>query len=40
MNCATEEADIHRNGLKQMVKARGGLEKLGLDGFLAYIITL
>lgn len=40
MNCHTEEAEVHKSGLRQMVESSGGLEKLGLDGFLARIITV
>jgi hypothetical protein len=40
MNSHAEEAEIHKSGLQQMVKSRGSLEILGLDGFLAHLITL
>lgn len=35
-----EEADIHKMGLQQMVKANGGLQRLGLGGFLSHTIVL
>ncbi|KAH8807127.1 hypothetical protein F5884DRAFT_788585 [Xylogone sp. PMI_703] len=34
------EAEIHKRGLRQMVKSRGGLSSLGFDGFLAQQIIL
>ncbi|KAK9312479.1 hypothetical protein V1522DRAFT_438361 [Lipomyces starkeyi] len=40
MNCRVEEAQIHKNGLKEMVKSKGGLTKLGLGGFLSHLIIL
>lgn len=40
MNGHWEVAEIHKNGLRQMVKESGGLARLGFDGFLAHLITL
>jgi hypothetical protein len=40
MHCYTDEAEVHKNGLLEMVKSAGGLDKLGFDGFLARLITL
>ncbi|KAI9368143.1 hypothetical protein BJX61DRAFT_239932 [Aspergillus egyptiacus] len=33
-----ESAEVHRQGLLQIVALRGGLDKLGFDGFLAQVI--
>jgi hypothetical protein len=40
MHCHVEAANIHRRGLRQMVKLRGGLSELGFNGFLAHLILL
>ncbi|KAK9334562.1 hypothetical protein V1521DRAFT_442500 [Lipomyces starkeyi] len=40
MNCRVEEAQIHKNALKGLVKSKGGLTKLGLGGFLSHLIIL
>lgn len=40
MLCHGKDADIHKKGLQQMVKAKGGLTKLGLGGFLSHLIIL
>ncbi|KAL4746059.1 hypothetical protein BDW72DRAFT_210790 [Aspergillus terricola var. indicus] len=33
-----DTVDVHRQGLLQLIAARGGLDKLGFDGFLAQLI--
>lgn len=40
MNSCTEEAEVHKNGLLEMIKSAGGLSRLGMDGFLARLIIL
>ncbi|KAH8810865.1 hypothetical protein F5884DRAFT_749272 [Xylogone sp. PMI_703] len=40
MNSHVEEAVIHKRGLQQMVKSKGGLSKVGFNGFLAHLITM
>jgi hypothetical protein len=41
MNSHRKEAEIHKNGLRQMVAANGGLTSLALGGgFLPHLITL
>ncbi|KAL4735578.1 hypothetical protein BDV11DRAFT_195663 [Aspergillus similis] len=33
-----DTVEVHRQGLLQLIAARGGLDKLGFDGFLAHLI--
>ncbi|KAL4776582.1 hypothetical protein BDW60DRAFT_213950 [Aspergillus nidulans var. acristatus] len=33
-----DSVEVHRQGLIQLIAARGGLDKLGFDGFLAHLI--
>lgn len=42
MNSHAAEAEIHKIGVQKMVKAGGGMSKLGMemDGFLTHLITL
>lgn len=40
MNPYAEGAEIHKSGLQEMVRAAGGLPNLGMDGFLAHLVTL
>ncbi|KAM3418384.1 hypothetical protein BST61_g4378 [Cercospora zeina] len=40
MGCDANIMQIHQNGLHDLVKQRGGLSKLGLNGQLASIITI
>lgn len=40
MNCNIDKAKVHKDGLLEMVKLAGGLDKLGLNGFLAHLINV
>ncbi|KAH7307995.1 hypothetical protein B0I35DRAFT_442620 [Stachybotrys elegans] len=40
MNNHMKEAQVHKRGVEQMVKAQGGLSNLSLGGYLAHLITL
>jgi hypothetical protein len=40
VNSNFQSSQAHKQGMLQMVKVKGGLEKLGFDGFLAGLILL
>jgi hypothetical protein len=40
MGCSDQSMKIHQTGLTAMVRARGGLEKLGTGGQLAFVLTM
>jgi hypothetical protein len=40
MGCNDRSMRIHQNGLHAMIKERGGLDKLGAGGQLAFILTM
>ena len=40
MGCDDRDMRIHQNGLLSMVQQRGGLEKLGVSGQLASVLTV
>ena len=40
MDCDDQTMTIHQQGLHQMIRKRGGLDRLGVDGELAMISTM
>jgi hypothetical protein len=40
MGCNDQSMRVHQTGLTAMVRARGGLEKLGAGGQLAFVLTM